>query len=110
MNLVNWFVQLNPALQPFIELGITLVFSFLVLQVAKVIPALSEYLGQYKVAIVTWLTGIAVQLLQSVLNKIPLNWEEVAFAAQKLFVEVLLVLFAFAAIRHFKVKGYQALQ
>jgi hypothetical protein len=107
--MLSFFVQLDPALQTFVELGVTFVFGYLVLQLANLSPALSEYLGQYKVGIVTWLTGLAVQLVQAQLNRIPANWDEVVFIAQKLLAEVLLVLLGFAAIRAKKAFGHTAL-
>jgi hypothetical protein len=103
------FVQLDPALQVFVELAVTLVVSFLTLQVAAVFPALAEYLGQYKASIVLWGVGIAVQLIQAQLNKIPFEWDSVAFLAMKLLAEVLVVLFGFAAVRTRQLKGYRAL-
>lgn len=107
---MDFLVQLDPRLQEFVALGITLVVSYLILQVAKLFPVLGEYLGQYKTGIVVWLTGIAVQLIQLQLNKIPANWDEVVFAAQKLLIEVILALLAFAGYRALKWRGHQALQ
>jgi hypothetical protein len=103
------FVQLDPALQEGIALVVTFVVSYLLLQLAALSPILAAYLGQYKVGIIVWVTGLAVQLIQAELNKIPANWDEVVFLVMKLLAEVLLVLFGFAAIRSKKVKGYQAL-
>lgn len=103
------FVQLDPAFQNLVALGVTFVVSWILLQLAALSPALAEYLGQYKVGIVTWLTGLAAQLIQAQLNKIPATWEEVAFLVQKLIVEVVAVLLGMAALRRFKVKGYHAL-
>jgi len=108
--MVNFYVALDPRLQEFVGLGVLFVVSYLLLQIAKVFPALAEYLGQYKTGIVVWLTGVAVQLIQLQLNRIPENWDEVVFAAMKLLVEVIVVLTTFALIRKYKVKGYQALQ
>jgi hypothetical protein len=105
-----FFVQLDPRLQELIALGVTAVFSFLILQLATVVPALAEYLGQYKVSIVVWLTGIVTQLVQAQLDKIPASWESVATVAMQLAVEVAAVLLGFALYRRSQVKGYQALQ
>ena len=110
MDLIALYVQLDPALQEVIGLVVLFVVSYLLLQLATVFPALAEYLGQYKTGIVVWLTGVAVQLIQAQLNRIPANWDEVAFLAQKLLVEVILVLLDFAGLRTIKAKGYQALQ
>ncbi len=110
MNFVQLYVQLDPRLREFVALTVTVVVSYLLLQLAKLVPALADYLGQYKVAIITWLTGVAVQLIQLELNKIPATWDEVAFAAMKLLVEVIIALGIFAGIRKAKVKGYLALQ
>ena len=110
MNLLTYFVQLDPRLQEFIGLGITLVVSYLLLQLAQLVPALADYLGQYKTGIVVWLTSIAVQLIQAKLNQIPANWDEVVYLVMKLIVEVVVVLLGFAVLRHYRVKGHQALQ
>jgi hypothetical protein len=103
----SFFVQLDPALQVFVELAVTFVVSFLFLQVASLSPALAEYLGQYKASIVLWGVGIAVQLIQAQLNRIPANWDEVAFIAMKLLAEVTLVLLGF---RNLRKVGYRGLQ
>ena len=107
---LTWFVQLDPALQEFVGLAVLFVVSYLILQLAAIFPALAGYLGQYKTGIVVWLTGVAVQLIQAQLDRIPANWDEVVFIAQKLIVEVILVLLGFAGLRAIKAKGYQALQ
>ncbi len=70
MNLIGLYVTLDPALQTFIGLLITVAVSFLLLQLAKLYPPLADYLGQYKVGITTWLTGGAVQLIQAQLDKL----------------------------------------
>ena len=107
MNILTAFVQLDPRLQEFIALGVTFLVSYLILQLAVIFPALAEYLGQYKAGIVTWLTGIAVQLIQAQLNQIPASWDEVVFLAMKLLVEVLVVLLGFSVLRK---KGFRAVQ
>ena len=107
---MNLYVQLDPALKTFIGLGVTFVVSYLILQLAAVSPKLAEYLGQYKVGIVTWVTAVAVQLTQAQLDKIPAQWDEVVFLAMKLFAEVLITLFGFVAIRAFNIKGHNALR
>jgi hypothetical protein len=101
------FVQLDPSLQVFVELAVTFVVSFLFLQLAALSPALAEYLGQYKAGIAVWLTGVAIQLVQAQLNRIPANWDEVAFLAMKLLAEVLVVLIGFSQLRK---AGYRGLQ
>jgi hypothetical protein len=110
MDFINAFVQLDPRLQELLALLVTAVVSFLILQLAAVVPALAEYLGQYKVGIVTWLTGLAVQLVQAQLDRIPVAWESVAVLVMKLIAEVAVVLLGFALYRRAQVKGYQALQ
>lgn len=101
--------QLDPKLQELIALGITALVSYLILQLANLYPALAEYLGQYKVAIVTWLTGLVVQLLQAALDKVPVTWDAVAVLAMQLIAQVIIVLLGFALIRRKQAKGYKAL-
>jgi hypothetical protein len=105
-----FFVQLDPSLRFLLETGITFVFAFLLLQVAARWPALAEYIGQYKAGIITWLSSIAVQLIQAQLNKIPLEWESVTALVMKLIVEVVVVLAGFAVVRRAQFKGFRALQ
>lgn len=104
------FVQLDPLLQDAIALLVTAVVSFLILQLTAVVPALAEYLGAYKVGIVTWLTGLVVQLIQAQLDQIPASWETVAIVVMQLIVEVVLVLFGFSFYRKSQMKGSAALQ
>ena len=103
--MLNFYVQLDPALQVFVELGVTLVVSFLFLQLASFFPALAEYLGQYKASSMVWLTGVAIQLIQAQLNKIPVSWDEAVFLAMKLLAEVLVILIGFNGLRK---AGYRA--
>lgn len=108
--MLSFLVQLDPKIQEFVALGLTLVFSFLILQVASFSPALAEYLGQYKVAIVTWFTGLVVQLIQAQIDKIPATYDSLVTLVMQLIVEVIIVLTTFYFIRRAKVKGYLALQ
>ena len=108
--MLAYFVQLDPQLQNYVALAFTFVVSYLILQLAAISPMLAEYLGQYKVGIVTWLTGLAVQLLQAQLNQIPATWDTVVIVAQRLLVEVLVVLVGFAAIRSKEFLGHNALR
>ena len=110
MQVFSLYVQLDPALQVAVELVVTFVISYLILQLTALSPALAEYLGQYKAGIVVWLTGVVIQIAQAQLNKIPENWDEVAFLAMKLLAQVIVVLFGFAAIRAKQLKGHRALQ
>lgn len=109
MDFLNFLVQLDPKLQELIALGVTFVFSWLVLQIANVLPWLAEYLGQYKVGIVTWFTGLIVQLVQAQLDKIPQTWDNVVLLVMQLLGEVIIILTAFAFYRRSKIKGYRAL-
>lgn len=109
MELLNSFVQLDPDIQNLIALGVTALFSFLLLQLANLYPALAAYLGQYKVAIVTWLTGLIVNLIQNVLNGLPATWDTVLVVAMRLIVEVAIVLIGFAVYRKSQLKGSAAL-
>jgi len=108
--MLTFLVQLDPALQNLIALGATFAFSFLLLQLATLYPALAEYIGQYKVGIVTWATGLIVQFIQAQLNQIPVEWDGVLVIAMKLIVEVAVVLGAFALYRKSQIKGYRALK
>ena len=108
--MLTFLVQLDPALQNLVALGATFVFSFLLLQLAALYPALAEYIGQYKVGIVTWATGLIVQFIQAQLNQIPVAWNGVLVIAMKLIVEVAVVLGAFALYRKSQIKGYRALK
>jgi uncharacterized protein YacL len=95
------FVQFPPELQALIGVLVTFVISFLLVQIANVIPWLSEYLGQYKQQIIVWLTGLIVSLIQGWLNLIPAQWEPVAILVGQLIVAVFAVLgfFKFLANR-----------
>lgn len=106
-SFVSFFVQLDPRLQEFIALALTFVVGFLLLKLAALSPALAEYLGQYKVGIVTWLTGLVVNLIQNALNRIPETWDNVAALVMQLIVEVAVVLFGFSLLRKRGVKGLQ---
>lgn len=107
LGLVNGFVALDPGIQALLSTLFTFVVGFLILQVAALSPALAEYLGQYKVGIVTWITGLVVNLIQNELNQIPPTWEGVATLVMKLIVEVAAVLLALNVL---KKKGYRGLQ
>lgn len=108
--MLTFLVQLDPAIQNLIALGVTFVVSFLLLQLAALYPALAEYIGQYKVGIVTWATGLIVQFVQAQLNQVPVAWDGVLVIAMKLIVEVAIVLGAFALYRKSQIKGSRALR
>ena len=103
------FVGVSPALQEVVSILLTLLFSYLLLQLAAAVPWLAEYLGQYKVGIVTWLVGLIVQLLNAQLQKIPATWDEVVALVMQLIVAVVTVLLAFAGWRKVKGLGAKAL-
>lgn len=107
--MLDFLVQLDPKLQELIALGVTFVISWLFLQLANKLPWLAEYLGQYKVGIVTWLTGLIVQLVQAQLDKVPATWDGVLVLVMQLIAEVVAILITFAFYRRSKIKGYQAL-
>lgn len=109
MDFLGFLVQLDPRLQELIALGVTVVVSFLFLQIANVLPWLAEYLGQYKTGIVVWLTGVVVQLVQAQLDRIPESWDSIVALVMQLIIEVIMVLVGFALYRRAKIKGYQAL-
>lgn len=106
-DFVGFLVQLDPRLQELITLLITGGVSLALLQLAALYPALAEYLGQYKAGIVTFLTGLVVNLMQNVLNRIPESWDAVVALVMQLIVEVVLVLLAFAFLRK---RGVRALR
>jgi hypothetical protein len=102
--------QLDPGLQSLITTGLTFVVGYLVLQLAALYPPLADYIGQYKVGIVTWLSGLVFNLLQNQLNQIPATWDAVAVLAMRLIVEVAAVLLAFSFMRARNVKGARNLK
>lgn len=108
-TLFTAYVTLDPKLQEVIALLITALVTFLILQVTAQLPWLGEYLGQYKVGIITWLTALVVQLVQAGLDKIPVEWDSIASLAMQLIAEVILLLLGFALYRRSKAKGYKAL-
>ena len=105
MNLLQSFVQTSPELQALIALGVTAVVSFLLIQLTNLYPPLAEYLGQYKVQIITWLTGLVVSLIDSQLLNVPLLWEPVAVIVMQLIVAVFAVLYAFRLLANRGVKS-----
>lgn len=109
MTVLNYLVQLDPRLQEFIALAITAVVSFLILQVYRVNPWLGEYLGQHKVGITVWLTGLVVQIIQERLDQVPATWDSVLSLAMQLIVEALIVIVGLAFWRKQNLKGSQAL-
>ena len=109
-TLSNFAVQLDPKVQELIALAITALVSYLLLQLASLYPELAAYLGQYKVAIITWLTALVVQLIQAVLDKVPATWDNIALLVMQLIVEVVIVLTGFMVIRRKKLKGHNALR
>jgi hypothetical protein len=90
------FVQLDPKLQEYIALGVTFAVSWLILQITVAIPWLGEYIGQHKVGIITWLTGLLVQLTQDQLNKIPASYDTLVTLVMQLVVQVLVIFVGFA--------------
>ena len=103
------FVEVSPELQNLILWGVTLLVSFLLLQLANAVPWLAEYLGQYKTGIVTWVVGVIVQLLNAQLQNIPASWDVVVSLVMQLIVTVAGVLLAFAGWRKVKGVGAKAL-
>ena len=102
--MLTTFVQLPGEIQALISVVVTLVVSFLLLQVATVWPALAKYLGAYKNEIIVWGTGLVVSLVQGWLNLVPAAWEPVAILVGQLIVAVFAVLgfFKFLANRGVK--------
>ncbi len=87
------FAQKVVALPSPIQLAIlslaTLVVSFVFTQIAKALPFLADFLGQYVDEVATALAGAVVMAIQSWLNAIPPEWEGVANAALALVVAIL---------------------
>lgn len=102
MNLLTAFVQLDPKLQELIALGVTALVAFAINYLATLVPWLADYLGQHRVVVVTWLTGVVVQIIQAQLDKIPSTWDSVLTIAMQLIVEVAVVLIGFAYLANRK--------
>jgi hypothetical protein len=101
------FIALPNELQALIGVGITLVVSFLLVQVANVWPALGKYLGNYKQEIIVWFSGIVFTLIQGWLDQIPAAWEPVAILVFQLIVAVFAVLGFFKFLANRGVKSLQ---
>jgi hypothetical protein len=108
-GLIQGFVELDPALQNWISIGVTALVSFLILQLVAYVPWLAEYLGQYKNGIVVWLTGIVIQLINAGLAQIPATWDEVLRIAMQLIAAVIAALVAFFLWKRAKLRGSAAL-
>lgn len=108
--MLQGFVEVSPALQDLILFGITALVSFLLLQLANVSPMLAKYFGEYKNAIIVWLVGLIVQLLNAGLQKIPATWDEVTSLVMQLIVSVVAVLLAFAGWKRLNAPGASALK
>jgi len=107
--MINSFIQTPADIQALIAAGVTLVVSFLLLKLLEV-PALKwlgDYLGQYKVQIVTWATGILVALVDSALLNVPLAWEPVVVIIFQLIVAVAAVFGVFGFMARRGVKSVQ---
>jgi hypothetical protein len=107
--LSSMYVTLDPQLAEWIGLAATAIVAFLILQVANTLPWLGEYLGQHRVGITVWLTGILVQLTQSYLDRIPETFDSIVVLVMQLIVQVVVVFVTFAALKRAQVKGSQAL-
>lgn len=101
----GFLVQLDPGIQNLIVFVLTGVVSFLLLQLAALYPPLADYIGQYKVGIVTWLSGLVFNLLQNELNRIPESWDAVVALVMRLIVEVAAVLLGLSFLRARGVRG-----
>lgn len=78
----------------------TLVVSFVFTQIAKALPFLANFLGQYVDEVATALAGAVVMAIQNALNAIPLEWEGVASAALVLIVAILAAYGAIKGAKH----------
>ena len=106
-GILTFLVQLDPRLQTLIAFLVTGAVSYAILYLASFSPALAAFLGQYKAGIVTFFTGLIVNLIQNILNNIPERWDTVAALVMTLIVEVAVVLFGFSLLRK---RGAKALQ
>jgi len=78
----------------------TLVVSFVFTQIAKALPFLAEFLGQYVDEVATALAGAVVLAIQNLLNAIPPEWEGVANSALALIVAILAAYGVIKAAKH----------
>ncbi len=105
--MIQNFIQTPADIQALIAVAVTFVVSFLLLKLVEV-PALkwlADYLGQYKVQIVTWATGILVALIDGVLLNVPVAWEPVLVIVFQLIVAVAAVFGVFGFLSNRGVKG-----
>jgi uncharacterized protein YacL len=105
--MLQQFVSTPADIQALIAVGVTFLFSFLLLQLMN-IPALkwlADYLGQYKVQIVTWFVGLVVSLLDGLLLNVPLAWEPVVVIVFQLIVAVAAVFGVFGFLANRGVRG-----
>lgn len=105
--MIQSFIQTPADIQALITVGVTFVVSFLLLKLVDV-PALkwlADYLGQYKVQIVTWAVGLIVAALDGLLTQIPLAWEPVTVIVFQLIVAVAAVFGVFDFLSKRGVRG-----
>jgi hypothetical protein len=107
--LSSLYVQLDPTLAEWIGVAVQFVFGWLILQVSNTIPWLGDYIGQHRVGITVWLTGVLVQLAQAYLNRIPESLDSVVVLVMQLIVQVVVIFVGFAVLKRAQIKGHQAL-
>jgi putative flippase GtrA len=107
--LSSMYVTLDPQLAEWIGFAATAIVSFLILQVANTLPWLGEYLGQHRVGITVWLTGVLVQLAQAQLDRIPESFDSIVALVMQLIGQVIIVMVGFALYRKAQAKGHEAL-
>jgi uncharacterized membrane protein len=92
MEFLQTLVTLPAPLHAAILAGVTLAFGFVLVQVARLSPALARFLGQYIEEVSILVAGSIVTWINSYLAQIPANWEGVGFAVLQLVVAVLAAL------------------
>ena len=84
------------------------VFLWLLAEVAKLVPWLADFLGQYVDEVSTAVAGALVLAVQNLLGAIPPEWESVANAALALIVAVLAAIGLIKTARKARVPGFRS--
>jgi ABC-type Fe3+ transport system substrate-binding protein len=85
-------VQLPDPIVLAILSGVTLLLGLILTQLAKALPWLAAFLGQYVDEVAVAVAGVVVTYLNNLLAQIPANWEGVATIALQLVVAILAAL------------------
>ena len=105
--MLQQFLTTPPEIQQLILIAVTVLVSFVILQIAAVpsLKWLADYLGANKTAIVTWAVALIVQFIDVQLTGIPAQWEPVALAVGQLIVAVAAALGLFNYLSYRGVRG-----